>query len=352
MANAKKYTRASVGHLCAHFERRRDEEGNYINFGNQSIDPSRTHLNYNLAQNDQSDNQVAFIQKREKEVHCLKRRDVNVMATWVITLPKEMQLLNANEQRRFFESTYEFLADRYGRENVISAYVHMDETSPHMHFAFTPVRYNEKKQRYQFDCKQVLNRKELQTFHADLSRHLEKEFGRDVGVLNGATIGNGLSVTDLKKLNKEVAKVVKETQQIEFNEEELSPIPFGYKKKSVQSLKDRNVALKKENHILKKAQVDMTKEIENYKKREKKYKRMDQLEEENQDLKFKDRYTDSEFKKLRNKISLLEVENKRLESKLEKYEPRVPETRETPQNAFKRTPRGYSNILDDIDLDK
>lgn len=48
MANAQKYTRAACGHLAAHYERRKDEKGEYIKFGNQDIDPQKTHLNYNL----------------------------------------------------------------------------------------------------------------------------------------------------------------------------------------------------------------------------------------------------------------------------------------------------------------
>lgn len=49
MANAQKYTRAACGHLAAHYERKKDEKGEYIKFGNQDIDPQKTHLNYNLA---------------------------------------------------------------------------------------------------------------------------------------------------------------------------------------------------------------------------------------------------------------------------------------------------------------
>ena len=42
-------------------------------------------------------------------------------------------------RRQFFEDAYKFLSDRYGAENVISATVHMDERTPHMHFNFVPV---------------------------------------------------------------------------------------------------------------------------------------------------------------------------------------------------------------------
>ena len=47
-------------------------------------------------------------------------------------------------ERLFFERTYRFLCDRYGEQNVISAYVHKDEKTPHMHFAFVPVTEDKK----------------------------------------------------------------------------------------------------------------------------------------------------------------------------------------------------------------
>jgi len=47
MANYEKFTRGDYG-LFAHCERKKEEFGNYITLGNQRIDPSRSHLNYNL----------------------------------------------------------------------------------------------------------------------------------------------------------------------------------------------------------------------------------------------------------------------------------------------------------------
>ena len=94
-------------------------------------------LNYNLATHQTMD-QGEFVRKRCAEVHCQNRKDVNVMATWVVTVPKD---LPEQEHKAFFQASYDFLQQRYGRENVVSAYVHMDEVTPHMHFAFVPVKH-------------------------------------------------------------------------------------------------------------------------------------------------------------------------------------------------------------------
>jgi hypothetical protein len=115
MANAQKYTRAACGHLAAHYERRKDEKGEYVKFGNQDIDPQKTHLNYNLAPR-RGVEQIDFIRQRTTEARTLKRDDVNVMCSWVVTLPEyrhhnqNLHVSPDKEQveRLFFERSYRF----------------------------------------------------------------------------------------------------------------------------------------------------------------------------------------------------------------------------------------------------
>lgn len=210
MAHVAKYTRGSVGGLTSHFERRKKENGEYYEFNNQDIDYSRTDLNYNLAGNE---DQREFIKDRLSEVKCLNRKDVNVMCSWVITAPK---VLKDDEYEQFFKSTYDFLSKRYGEKNVISSYVHMDEATPHMHFAFIPVTLDKKKNIEKVSAKEVLNKRELQVFHDELSNHMNRVFGRDIGIRNQATIEGNKSIDELKRgtaLN-EVKKIKKKEQEL------------------------------------------------------------------------------------------------------------------------------------------
>lgn len=75
MANAQKFTKAACGHLAAHFERKKDGHGEYVKFGNQDIDPTRTHLNYNMAP-EREGGQMAFIKQRTTEARTLNRADL------------------------------------------------------------------------------------------------------------------------------------------------------------------------------------------------------------------------------------------------------------------------------------
>ena len=232
MANRQKYTRAAVGHLTAHFERKKDEQGNYYKFGNQDIDAGRSYLNYNLAATDQSLNQNEFINNRIKELKCLNRANVNVMMTWVVTLPKEMNDKSNEEKKKFFSETYKFLCDRYGAENVISAWVHMDENQPHMHFAWTPVCYDEKAGRDKFNAKVVGSKTDLKSFHKDIDYYLTKEMGYVTGVRNGVTEVN-MTPEQLKEAQKEIVREAqKELSNLEIKQQEVKVNPLT-KKRSI-----------------------------------------------------------------------------------------------------------------------
>ncbi len=194
MAHLMKSTRGATGGLTRHFERYKNEQGEYLKFGNQEIDIEKTHLNYNLAE---EKNQLEFIKNRTNEVRCLNRKDVNVMASWVVTLPEKIK--TDEDQKLFFEESYKFLENEYGKENVISSYVHLDETTPHMHFAFVPVVTDKKRGDLKVSAKELITRKHLQDFHPRLDEHMEKVFGRSIDILNEATKEGNKSIKELKE---------------------------------------------------------------------------------------------------------------------------------------------------------
>lgn len=189
MAHMMKYTKAACGHMFAHYDRRAEH------IGNENVDRTRTHLNYNLAIQQELD-QGDFVRQRCSEVRCQNRKDVNVMVSWVITAPKD---LPQQFERDFFKATYDFLEKRYGRDNVVSAYVHMDEITPHIHFAFVPVTKDLKRGGYKVSAKEVVNKKDLQTFHRDLSEYVQQQLGLEVGILNEATKEGNRSIEELKR---------------------------------------------------------------------------------------------------------------------------------------------------------
>lgn len=202
MAHVQKFARGSVGGLSNHIERKTE------NHSNKEIDKERTHENYDLCEKE--GDMTSRYQERLDEVHCLNRADVKVMADWIVTLPEELNGAPEGSQKQFFEETYDFLSERYGEENVLAGVVHNDETTPHMHFAFMPVTYDEKREREKVSAKEVLNRNELKSFHQDLDNHLKERIPQiyQKGVLNDKTIGVE-DVPTLKKHSKEIERLNK-----------------------------------------------------------------------------------------------------------------------------------------------
>ncbi|WMM26960.1 plasmid recombination protein [Tissierella sp. MB52-C2] len=137
------------------------------------------------------------MKKRTSEIKCLNRKDVNVMCSWVVTLPGEIK--TSEDQEKFFKESYNFLEKKYGKENVISSFVHLDEVTPHMHFAFIPVVYDKKKEEYKVSDKECITENDLKKFHPEFEKYMENVFGRDIGILNERTKEGNRSIKELKQ---------------------------------------------------------------------------------------------------------------------------------------------------------
>ena len=71
---------------------------------------------------------------------CRVRRDsVMLVETLITASPEFMNSLPPAEQRAYFAAALDFVSGRVGKQNIISAVVHMDETTPHMHLCFVPI---------------------------------------------------------------------------------------------------------------------------------------------------------------------------------------------------------------------
>ncbi|MCT3071303.1 MobV family relaxase [Leuconostoc citreum] len=209
MAHLKKNTRGAVPGLAVHFERKTDHHTN------KEIDVSISYLNQDLM-SDGSD-MLSRFNARLNNVYCMKRDDVKALATWIVTLPEELAEASYEQQSAFFETTANFLNERYGQKNAVAAVVHYDETTPHLHYAFVPVVFDDKKARYKVSAKEVLTRHDLQTFHEDLDQHLKKELPfYEQGILNNKTLPFE-NVAEIKKYNDQFNALKTELADVEEN---------------------------------------------------------------------------------------------------------------------------------------
>lgn len=202
MAHITKATRLQVQGLLRHDERVNEH------YSNESIKRVLSNNNYNLC-----GNPFENYDKRMSELYVLNRKDVNTLVEIVITKPKDV---SEQEQKAFFEGCLEHVEGYFGKKNMISAAVHLDETTPHIHLKAIPVYFNEKKQREQVSFDKVVKRDFYQHFHENLSKDIEKKLGHKVSILNEATIENKsvkeLKLESKKKLVDEI-KTLKQQQQ-------------------------------------------------------------------------------------------------------------------------------------------
>nr|WP_318686753.1 MobV family relaxase [uncultured Acetatifactor sp.] len=80
------------------------------------------------------------INRRIAEAGCKVRRDSVMMVETLITAsPEFMNSLPKAEQTEYFMRALNFISERVGKQNILSAVVHMDEKTPHMHLCFVPI---------------------------------------------------------------------------------------------------------------------------------------------------------------------------------------------------------------------
>lgn len=118
--------------IAAHNERTKEAYAS-----NPDIDKSRTVQNYHLIAPRWSYGQE--IRHRISMAGCRVRRDSVKFVDTLVTVSPEFAKAHDAEMPEYFNRAFEFLKERVGEENIISAVVHMDEKTPHLHLCFVPL---------------------------------------------------------------------------------------------------------------------------------------------------------------------------------------------------------------------
>lgn len=202
MAHMQKFKGSSATHIIGHCEREKGKEG-YLKYRNGSyIDESRSHLNRSYPTHVDGRRRL---RERLDQVAPKRRKDAVTMIDWVVTLPESLSEADEKAQIDFFRVSAAFLNKRYGEQNLVGAYLHFDETTPHLHYCFVPV-VNDPDGTERLCAKQLMSKKELNRFHKELDKTLEDYFDMPGLALTGITKSQGgnKSVSELKKVSKQV----------------------------------------------------------------------------------------------------------------------------------------------------
>ena len=164
---------------------------------NPDIDLERTNLNFDFV-----DDKRTLYHRVKSRVDDLKengsrvQKNSVVMYSNVITVPKDVaEAWGEEKTTKYFRSCYKFFCEEFGKENVVSAKVHFDETAPHMHLHFIPVN----KENGKLQARVVMDRAKINYIHDKLPEYL-KELGFYVVRGKGKTTQNIENIHEYKKV--------------------------------------------------------------------------------------------------------------------------------------------------------
>lgn len=120
---------------------RHNERQPGMKHANTNIKNERTKDNITLVTSDLS--YPKRIEKIIDEQHTSKRKvrfDAVRLITTTVELGGDIRNKPEKEQIEFLMATYDYLKNEYGENNIAHASIHVDETCPHLHFDFVPIK--------------------------------------------------------------------------------------------------------------------------------------------------------------------------------------------------------------------
>lgn len=158
----KKYHKTDIAPIEQ--ENERDET---YQASNPQIDKTRTGGNYHIVKRQRSYTQFINDKIEALDLPTKVRKDAVLMCSFVVGSDRKFfGELSPSEQQQFFAECTRFFAEHYGEGNIISAVVHMDETTPHLHLNLIPIAGG------RLCAKKLFDRKALTALQTDLYREV------------------------------------------------------------------------------------------------------------------------------------------------------------------------------------
>ena len=204
---------------------------------NPQIDFTRTRNNYNIIKRQRSYTQ--FINDKIEALDLLTkvRKDAVLMCSFVVGSDRVFfSRLSPLEQQQFFVDCTRFFAERYGEDNIISAVVHMDETTPHLHLNLIPIADG------RLCAKQLFDRNELQKLQSDFHSVVGKKWNLQRGKEGSQAKHLDTAAYKLKKMKEETAAAEEQKAVAEQAAVSAEPRQFHAERKP-QQLEERQKQL-------------------------------------------------------------------------------------------------------------
>lgn len=197
-----KHKAGPAGALEAHHERTKEQYAS-----NPDIDTNRSRYNLHLVQpqgryREEADRMIAA-------AHCRVRKDsVRVVEALVTASPEFFKDKTNREIRAYFAYALKFLEGRQRPDTFLSAVVHMDEKTPHLHLCFVPLTADGR-----LSAKEIIgNRKNLVKWQDEFWQHMVKQYPELERGESASQTGRGHIPP---RIFKEMTQLTKQKEQLD-----------------------------------------------------------------------------------------------------------------------------------------
>ena len=198
----------------------RHNERKNTNYSNKDIDKSKSKENYSIKSPSTTYIKLFQLIKEKYNLKGQIKSVSNIACEYIITSDKDFfDNIGIEETKRFFKSAYSFVCNykNLGEQYILSAKVHMDEKTPHMHLVFIPVIHTKDKNGNDIDkisCSEFWKGKESY-------KYLQNNFHKYMNIC-GFNLDRGLNNNN-KHLSMQQLKVLTNYDKIK---EEIKKTPI------------------------------------------------------------------------------------------------------------------------------
>ena len=161
-----KYKGPEISRIEAHNERTKE-----VYASNPDVDTERSKYNIHLVKPN-----AKYRAEAERQIAvagCRTRTDsVRVVETLITASPEFFKGKKKAQVREYFEHALKFILKHVPKERIISAVIHVDEKTPHMHLSFVPITEDGR-----LSAKDIVgNRKKLTWWQDEFWKHMVKKY--------------------------------------------------------------------------------------------------------------------------------------------------------------------------------
>lgn len=259
-----KYKGPEISNIEAHNERTKDEYAS-----NPDIDKSRSHLNFHLLEPERK--YRAKAERQIKDAGCRTRSDsVRLVEALVTATPEFFKGKKKADIEAYFQEALDFIREHQDPKNIISAVVHMDEKTPHMHLCFVPLTEDKR-----LSAKEIVgNKKKLTQWQDRFWEHMVKKY---------PDLERGESASETgrdhipPRVFKEMTRLTKQKAKLEELLSDINPFNIKGKTAEIGILLDKYIPSVEQMHTtLKKYNTAFTVTTAENKKLKKKTEQLEQ----------------------------------------------------------------------------